>query len=165
MGIIKIKDLRSIKNLEFEIPTQGIHVLTGSNGCGKTSLLITLNRICNSTAFSNFKLGRKVGMDKFTNTKITYSNNINSITYRRSNRGWEPTPKGAKVNSLFTYTDCYFITTTGFRFYEPNPDQFYKRGGHVVYTDAPIEIKNGLNEVFYQIYGDYEKFQEQSHIW
>lgn len=148
MGIIKIKDLRSIKNLEFEIPTQGIHVLTGSNGCGKTSLLITLNRICNSTAFSNFKLGRKVGMDKFTNTKITYSNNINSITYRRSNRGWEPTPKGAKVNSLFTYTDCYFITTTGFRFYEPNPDQFYKRGGHVVYTDAPIEIKNGLNEVF-----------------
>ena len=92
---IIIKELRSVKYLEFDVPTSGVHVLTGCNGCGKTSLLITLNRICNNTAFSSLKFGRKVGMDKFSSTRITYTNGTSDITYKRTNRGWEPTPSKA----------------------------------------------------------------------
>ena len=143
---IIIKELRSIKYLEFDVPTSGVHILTGCNGCGKTSLLITLNRICNNTAFSSLKLGRKVGMDKFSSTRITYTNGTSIITYKRTNRGWEPTPSKAKPSDIFPFADCRFITTSGFRFFEPNPDNFYKTGGgHVAYADAPVEIKEGLN--------------------
>lgn len=159
MGKISIQDLRNITSMEFEVPTTGVHLLTGCNGCGKTSLLIALNRICNNTAFSGFKLGRKVGMDKFSTTKITYSDGTNSIWYSRTNRGWEPHPRGSKPNTLFSFADSYFITTSGFRFFEPNTDQFYKRGGRVVYTDAPQEIKDGLNIVF-----DTQKFNDLKYV-
>lgn len=148
MGKVIIENLRSISSLTFDVPVGGIHVLAGCNGCGKTSLFTALNRICNKNAFNGIMLGRKVGMDKFSNTKITYSENASSIWYSRTNRGWEPHPRGAKPNTLFPFTDTVFITTSGFRFFEPVTDQFYKRGGHVVYSDAPQEIKEGLNSVF-----------------
>lgn len=148
MGKVIIKNLRSISSLTFDVPVGGIHVLTGCNGCGKTSLFAALNRICNKNAFNGIKLGRKVGMDKFSNTRITYSDDATSIWYSRTNRGWEPHPRGAKPNALFPFTDTVFIATSGFRFFEPVTDQFYKRGSHVVYTDAPQEIKDGLNFVF-----------------
>lgn len=157
---IIIKELRSIKYLEFDVPTSGVHILTGCNGCGKTSLLITLNRICNNTAFSSLKLGRKVGMDKFSSTRITYTNGTSIITYKRTNRGWEPTPSKAKPSDIFPFADCRFITTSGFRFFEPNPDNFYKTGGgHVAYADAPVEIKEGLNKIF-----DTQKFNNLKYV-
>lgn len=148
MGKVIIENLRCISTMTLTVPVGGIHILTGCNGCGKTSVLAALHRICNNNAFAGFKLGRKVGMDKFSNTRITYTDDVTSIWYSRTNRGWEPHPRGAKPNTLFPFSDTIFIATTGFRFFEPNTDQFYKRGGRVVYTDASQEIKDGLNSVF-----------------
>lgn len=148
MSKVTITKLRSIDSLEFEVPTSGVYVLTGSNGSGKTSLLLALNRICDKNAFSNLRIGRFVGMDQFANTVFTYSNDIQTVSYKRSNRGWEPTPRGVDIKSLFTFSDSCFITTTGFRFYQPDTKTFYKRRGSVVYKEAAVEIKQGLNEVF-----------------
>lgn len=148
MSKVKISNLRNIASLEFDVPTNGVYVLTGSNGSGKTSLLLALNRICNKNAFGNLKIGRSVGMDEFTNTVFTYTNGVQSVSYKRSNRGWEPTPRGVDIKGLFPFAESCFITTTGFRFYQPDTKTFYKQHGNVVYTDAPAEIKQGLNEVF-----------------
>ncbi len=148
MSKVTITRLRNIDSLEFEVPTSGVYVLTGSNGSGKTSLLMVLNRICDKKAFSNLKIGRSVGMDKFANTVFKYTNGVQTVSYKRSNRGWEPTPRGVDIKSLFTFTESCFITTTGFRFYQPDTKTFYKQRGNVVYTDAASEIKQGLNEVF-----------------
>lgn len=148
MAKVIISNLRNIASLEFEVPTSGVYVLAGSNGCGKTSLLMALNRICDKNAFGNLKIGRSVGMDEFSNTVFTFTNGAQSVSYKRSNRGWEPTPRGVDIKSLFTFTENCFITTTGFRFYQPDTKTFYKQRGVVVYTDAADGIKQGLNEVF-----------------
>ena len=148
MSKVTITRLRNIASLEFEVPTSGVYVLTGSNGSGKTSLLLALNRICDKNAYSNLKIGRSVGMDKFTNTIFSYSNGVQTVSYKRSNRGWEPTPRGVDIKSLFSFTESCFITTTGFRFYQPDTKTFYKQRGNVVYSDAANQIKQGLNEVF-----------------
>ena len=88
-------------------------------------------------------------MDTFADTRITYSDGVNAIEYRRTNRGWEPNTSKSKLNGLFPFASCCFIAASGFRFYEPNADKFYKKGGCVVYSDASSDIKNGLNEVFH----------------
>lgn len=148
MAKISISKLRNIDFLEFEVPTSGVYILTGCNGSGKTSLLLALNRICDKNAFISLKIGRSVGMDEFANTVFTYTNGAQSVSYKRSNRGWEPSTRIVDVKSLFPFTESCFITTTGFRFYQPDTKTFYKQGGNVVYTDAADAIKRGLNEVF-----------------
>lgn len=159
MGRITISNLRNIASLDFDVPSSGVYVLTGNNGCGKTSLLIALNRICVNTAFTVLKIGRSVGMDKFANTEITYTDGNQSVTYKRSNRGWEPSPRGVDVKSLFPFQECCFITTAGFRFYQPDTSTFYKRGRNVVYNDADQAIKDGLNSVF-----DTHKFDNLKYV-
>ena len=148
MSTVRITDLRNITSLDFEVPTGGVYILTGCNGSGKTSLLMSLNRICDKNAFSGLRIGRSVGMDNFANTRFTYSDGSQTVSYKRSNRGWEPSPRGVDIKSLFGFSESCFITTSGFRFYQPDTKTFYKRGGRVVYTDAATEIKEGLNEVF-----------------
>ena len=130
------------------MPTQGVYVLTGNNGSGKTSLLVALNRIFDKNAYGSLRIGRMVGMDNFDNTEFKYTDGNQTVAYKRSNRGWEPAPRNVDIKGLFQFSDGCFITTTGFRFYQPDTKTFYKRGRSIVYKDAANEIKHGLNEVF-----------------
>ena len=148
MGKITISNLRNITSLGFDVPISGVYVLTGSNGSGKTSLLMALSRIFDKNAFNGLRIGRSVGMDEFFNTEFTYVDGAQTVSYKRSNRGWEPSPRGVDIKALFPFSEGRFITTTGFRFYQPDTKTFYKRGGRIVYTAADNEIKQGLNEVF-----------------
>ena len=53
MKRITISNLKDIKTLNFDIPWQkGGYLIAGANGCGKTTLLVCLERICNSLAFA-----------------------------------------------------------------------------------------------------------------
>lgn len=50
---ITLKNIKSINYLEFSFPDKnGVYLLTGGNGCGKTTLLIALNRLGDNLAFS-----------------------------------------------------------------------------------------------------------------
>ncbi|WP_423815288.1 AAA family ATPase, partial [Pseudomonas viridiflava] len=42
---VTLSNVKSINNLEFEIPPQGVWVVTGLNGSGKTSLFGALYRL------------------------------------------------------------------------------------------------------------------------
>lgn len=55
MTTVEINNLKGIKHLAYSIPDKpGVFILSGSNGCGKTTLLIAIDRIGNSEAFRNF---------------------------------------------------------------------------------------------------------------
>lgn len=49
-----IEKLKGIKYLEFTLPEKnGVYMLAGANGAGKTTILTCINRIGDSMAFAN----------------------------------------------------------------------------------------------------------------
>ena len=116
---ITIKNLKSIKKLEFTMPKPGVYVLTGVNGAGKTSLMACLERLHTSRAFQNhFKTSVNHRFDSFRESEISYSINQNTVTYRYTNSRWVPTPKdGSNLLKNFGYSEVIHITSNGDRFY------------------------------------------------
>ncbi len=98
---IEISNLKSLKNLEFELPESGVWVLTGLNGSGKSSLLTCILRIRNPMAFPKYfkaSLSPKGRVDSFVGAKITYTINGSKVSYEYVNERWVPTPrKNAKL--------------------------------------------------------------------
>ncbi len=45
---IIISQIRNINYMEFKLPGEGVHIITGENGVGKTTLFTCLSRICNN---------------------------------------------------------------------------------------------------------------------
>ena len=73
MASITIRNLKNIGNMVFTIPNHGVHVLTGINGSGKTSLLTCLQRIADKNAFQkHFKTSRNIQFDNFSSSEIIY---------------------------------------------------------------------------------------------
>ena len=86
---IKIENIRGIKELNYSLPTRnGVYLLTGSNGSGKTSLLTALDRLGNKNAFMT-------GLKdiKRRDASITYMIQNESVVYKRGQERWVPTPK------------------------------------------------------------------------
>ena len=50
---ITLTKIKKVKKLEFTLPIQGVYLITGLNGSGKTSLLAALYRIGSRNAFQN----------------------------------------------------------------------------------------------------------------
>lgn len=91
---IAINDLKSIKRLEFVLPSQGVCVLTGVNGSGKTTLMACLERLHSSRAFQNhFRTSVNPKFDSFRESEIVYAKDEISVSYRYTNSRWAPTPK------------------------------------------------------------------------
>ena len=147
---IEISNFKSIKHLTFDVPSPGVYILTGKNGCGKTSLLMALNRLGDKQAFAKIQVGREIGFDKFENADIKYTVNEKAVHYKRTKKGWDPSPRGATSNlrQLFGFTTAYFITTSGIRFYQTEPNFVTKQGHNIIYSNASDNIKNALNQIF-----------------
>ena len=112
MKKIVIENIRNIGSLEFQIPTPGLHIVTGKNGTGKTTLFTCLNRICNSNAYRvGFPSSNDSNLDAF-NGGISYSVNNDSVKYsRRSSGEWRPDRKNSTVLQDFGYPVVLNITT------------------------------------------------------
>lgn len=54
-------------------------MLTGTNGCGKTTLLIALNRLGDNLAFSRNLRTSSAGFDSFKDAQIIYSTQMNLL--------------------------------------------------------------------------------------
>ena len=122
MYTIKIENLKGIKRLVFPFPEKkGVYVLTGANGCGKTSLLVALNRLGDNLAFSNYNAtsgGTSTSIDTFKNSEITFSSDTSSVTYKRKGVRWAPAPRnGGRVLTQFPYSNTIFISASGNRFF------------------------------------------------
>lgn len=108
---ITIRNIKSIKFLEFEVPSHGAFILTGMNGCGKTSLLVTLDRMRNNHAFQlGFPAaGKSQALDRLDEARIEYEINNKHVSYRYNNTRWSATPKSHSNLIKQAYTDVQFF--------------------------------------------------------
>lgn len=155
MGMFKIKlqYIKGIKDLVFPFPEKkGVYVLTGVNGCGKTSLLITLCRLGDKMAFKNFHVNtnNRIQIDNYKNSAITYYAGTDSVTYERKDQRWVPVPRTkSDLISQFPYKNTLFISTTGMRFFS----QEFQYNKKLKFNDVSADITTPMNQIL-----DTEKF-------
>jgi ABC-type multidrug transport system ATPase subunit len=149
---ITIDQTKGIGHLEFNVPEhKGVYLLTGINGSGKTTLMTAIHRMGNKTAFTALKVGKDdpnaYAIDRYRNARITYTDGANSVTYKRHNIRWVPSPKSAsRLLNNFPYHDkMTFISTSGMRFYTQEYDAINRQEP---LHNASQSIRNGLNAVF-----------------
>lgn len=121
---ITIKNLKHIKELTFEIPGPGVHLLSGSNGAGKTSLLACLRRIGYANAFAyHFAASQHSdSLDNFENARITYTRGSSSVTYRYRGERWAPSPRSnSHLLARFNFPSVLYIGATAERI-TPRPE-------------------------------------------
>ena len=97
-------------------------MLTGANGCGKTSLLVALCRLGEKMAFTHFRVntnstsGAKI--DAYQNASVTYIHDADSVTYSRKGVRWAASPRSkANLIGTFPFVNTLFVSTTGIRFF------------------------------------------------
>ncbi|MCY9669577.1 AAA family ATPase [Paenibacillus alginolyticus] len=133
MKKIVLNKIKNIVNLEFGIPTQGVKLLTGTNGIGKTTLLTALARIGIGTALrDNFnKINSSNGeiIDPYLHSKLSYHVNNESVTYSKSAKNrWMPDKlENAKVLSKFGYNSVLYIKADSFRLKPVNKDIYHNK--------------------------------------
>lgn len=147
-----IENIKQIDRLLFDIPPPGVHILSGTNGAGKSCLLTCLLRIGRPNAFQNAFLTSKISdvLDPFVGAKITYTVNNASVTYTYSRERWSPTPKrNSKLIQSFGYGSVIYAAANAERI-EPRADDFKPRN----VREAPATIREAAKLIL----GD-EKFE------
>lgn len=152
---ISVKNVRGLVLDEFVIPEVGVHVLTGRNGVGKSTLLAILHRTKDSYSLANNLRRGKGDTDNLSGAEIIFtyrrSSFINSsATLRYKNTKWASTPK--RSGPFFTslpYSQSYYLKV-GYDRVEPNfPSDDPKR------IKTPIEVSKKIAEIL----GD-DRFEE-----
>lgn len=112
MGVtVNISKLKSIEKLSFDVPLHGAYVVTGANGCGKTSLLTALHRMGAHNAFQTGLPGGKTanGIDAINQTVIEYDVNGKTVSYRYNKMRWSATPKSNSGLIGKAFTEVLFL--------------------------------------------------------
>lgn len=109
---VSLRNIKSISNLDFEVPPPGVWILTGWNGSGKSTLLAALYRIGFSGAFQwYFKAGHLASaVDRYENSAVEYEIGGKTVTYRYGGQRWRATPgKNADLIYDFDYEEVYYL--------------------------------------------------------
>lgn len=117
MKKVIIDNIRNIEHLDFEIPNTGVHVITGENGVGKTTLFACLSRICNNNAYRiGFPTTNLNNYDEYKGT-ITYCVDEQNIKYsRRASGRWQPDVKN-NIFDLYEFASVVHISTRNERIF------------------------------------------------
>lgn len=145
-GSIVIKNLKHIHELTFEMPGRGVHVLTGGNGAGKTSLLACLRRIGQPHAFA-YHFAASVhskALDNFENARISYTVGLQTVTYAYGGERWVPRPRSLnRLIDNFGYPSVYYVGATADRI-TPRPEDFKPQR----VAQVAKEIRDTANKIF-----------------
>ena len=117
MRKVTIRNIRNIEYMEFMIPTKGLHIITGENGVGKTTLFTCLSRICNNSAYRiGFPTTNLNYYDEYKGT-IEYTVDGQSVVYSKRTSGrWQPDVK-SNVFELYGYSSIVHISTRSERIF------------------------------------------------
>jgi len=145
---ITISETKGIKNLIFDFPeNNGVYLIVGPNGTGKTTLLVCMDRICNPYAFARGLSHPKniSGYDEYRNSTIQYDVNNSCIRFRKKHARWAASPRkgNADLLSEFGYNNSIFIKADSKRIDATQEE--IQRG---TTTSANREIIQILNEIF-----------------
>lgn len=142
---VTLKNIKKVKELKFNIPTRGVHLITGLNGSGKTSLLAALFRIGSRHAFQKYYRTStfESRLDSFDNSEVTYEINDDEVTYKYGGQRWRATPsRNSKLFSQFPYPTVKFVEANGNRV-EPFADEIRFRSVRT----AGVEIIEFMSHV------------------
>ncbi|MCD7825536.1 MAG: AAA family ATPase [Clostridiaceae bacterium] len=149
MREIIIENVKGIKKLEFTLPeSDGVYLLVGANGMGKTTLLTCIDRIANPNAFA---IGLKsanadTGIDQYREAKIIYKVDTTAIQFRKRSKRWVSTPKTKSSELLmrqFGFEHSVFIRADAKRL---DVTQEEIRSGRI--ERASEELITALNRIF-----------------
>lgn len=140
-----IRNLKNIKLLEFEVPTPGAYLLTGTNGAGKTTLLTCLSRLRNSNAFQRgFRSSSHPSLDSHRGASVEYEINGQSVIYTYVEERWAPLPrKNSRLLASCGYPAVEFIAADADRV-QPQEQEFTPRS--IRLTD--ISLRESMNTIF-----------------
>jgi predicted ATPase len=143
--IVILRNIKNIRELSFQIPAQGVWVITGLNGSGKTSLFASIYRIGAQHAFQKFfrtsRLERR--LDSYENAEIEYQINGEVARYHYGGQRWRATPRrNATLFEQSPYPSIDYIEASGDRI-EPFPDEIQPRR----LKNAPDDVKQFLVDV------------------
>ena len=144
---IRIKNLKNIVSLDYTLPNQsGVYVITGLNGCGKTSLLVAINRITYPNAFRDYYMQARSDIDTYSRSQISYVAGDSTIVYKHRNQRWVPSPRGSQgLRNLTGISETLFIPTSNMRFFIPEKSKI--PGGNLRYRNASQEMVTTLNSI------------------
>ena len=142
---ITIRNVKRVAKLAFDMPSQGVWVLTGLNGSGKTSLFAAINRIGNRNSFQRFYKTSPLDdkLDSYSEAEIEYQIGDSVVTYRYGGQRWRASPR--RNSGLFNqspYASIGYIEASGDRI-EPFPDEIQTKK----LRDAKSEVKKFLSFV------------------
>jgi ABC-type ATPase involved in cell division len=145
-GTIHIRKLKNIQELHFEIPEPGVHLLSGTNGAGKTSVLACLQRIGHSNAFArHFAVSQhSTALDNFDGAEVTYTLGVAHVTYSYGGERWVPRPRAQnRLLGQFGYPSVIYIGATADRI-TPRPEDFQPSR----VRPAHLDIRDAANRIF-----------------
>lgn len=143
---IIIENLRHIRKLEFSIPNNGVWLLTGANGTGKTSLLACMRRLGFSNAFpTHFPSSQKSDkLDSFEGSSVEYQIGGSTVTYKYRGERWVPHPKAnSGLLGESGFPSVLHIAADSTRI-EPRKEDFQLRR----VRPANAQIIDGANSIF-----------------
>lgn len=115
---IVIHNIKNIRKLVFDIPSKGVKLLTGTNGVGKTTLLVCLARIGQPWAYrENFKIPKAgIKVDNFNRAKIIYKFDDDQIVFKKRAKNWSRTHnEKSGLLECFGYSSVLYIKANGER--------------------------------------------------
>ncbi|KZM49460.1 AAA family ATPase [Labrenzia sp. OB1] len=145
-GYIKIQNLKGIGSFKYTIPGPGLHLLSGANGCGKTTLLACLRRIGYRNAFPvHFATSvQSEQLDNYSNATIEYSINGRSVVYGYRSERWTPRPRsGAALIQDFGFPNVIYAGAVADRI-TPSAQDFVPAR----VRPATADLISSLNRVF-----------------
>lgn len=145
-GRIVINNLRNIRALQFDIPPQGVWLLTAGNGAGKTSLLACLRRIGYPNAFPvHFPASiESENLDDFSTASVTYILEDEEVEYAYRGERWAPRPrKNSRLLADFGYPQVVYLGANADRI-TPRPEDFVPRR----VRSAPQSLVAAANQIF-----------------
>lgn len=149
---LKIKNIKNIKECDFEVPLNGgIYALVGENGCGKSTILAVLSRVITGYSFSNILKP----LDYSENSIIEFTTENVHEVWENYDGKWNYTTshsdnKNLRVKGMYEGSLFY-----GTRFNDPSLlDQLLreKKISDELIVDADEYVKENLS---YILHGDY----------
>lgn len=144
---ISIRNLKNIASMDYVMPEQsGVYVITGLNGCGKTSLLVALNRITYPNAFRDYYMQARSDIDTYSRSQITYEVDDSKIVYKHRNQRWVPSPRGSQgLRNLTGISETLFIPTSSMRFFMPEKSKIPE--GSLRYRNVSQGMADAMNSI------------------